>query len=52
MNKTFFIAMISFMMALTALLTSCSSDDTIEEIVQVTLSWVEPYCTMALHDIK
>lgn len=46
MNKTFFIAIISFMMALTALLTSCSSDDTIEEIVQDNSSWVEPYCTM------
>lgn len=46
MNKTFFIAIISFMMASTALLTSCSGDDTIEEIVQDNSSWVEPYSTM------
>ena len=46
MNKTFFIAIISFMMASTALLTSCSGDDTIKEIVQDNSSWVKPYSTM------
>src|SRR5574344_714650 len=46
MNKTFFIAIISFMMASTALLTSCSGDDTIKEIVQDNSSWVEPDSTM------
>jgi len=47
MNKTIFIAIFSLMMASSALLTSCSSDDTIEELTpDNSSSWIEPYCTM------
>ena len=48
MNKTIFISIFSFMMATTALLTSCSKDDTFEDITpDQSTKWVEPYHIMS-----
>ena len=47
MNKTILFAIFSFMMASSALLTSCSGNDNIEELIpDSSSSWVEPYSIM------
>lgn len=48
MNKTIFISIFSFMMATTALLTSCSKDEPFEDIIpDQSAKWVEPYHIMS-----
>jgi hypothetical protein len=48
MNKTIFISILLFMMATTALLTSCSEEDTFEDIIpNQTAKWIEPYHIMS-----
>ncbi len=48
MNKTLFISIFSFMMATTALFTSCSKEDPFEDIIpNQSAKWVEPYHVMS-----
>lgn len=46
MNKTFLISIFLFTMASTTLLTSCSKNDTFEEVTLNSTTWREPYHTM------